>query len=103
MGPLQAAGSSGGLVNIRSEGEATDVEVLASMTMEEKQNVQAMMNNPDIYTDVARSLAPAVFGAEDIKKAVLLMLLGGVHKQTPEVGAVRCQCLPLRRSMSMAA
>ena len=83
---MQAASASGqGLVNIRPEGEPSEVEVLASMTTEEKQSVQNMMNNRNIYTDVARSLAPAVFGAEDIKKAVLLMLLGGVHKQTPEV------------------
>ena len=44
-----------------------------------------MMHNGSLYTDMARSLAPGVCGAEDIKKAVLLMLLGGVHKQTPEV------------------
>lgn len=60
------------------------------MTVEERQTVQNMMNNPNIYTDVARSLAPQVFGAEDIKKAVLLMLLGGVHKQTAEVGGASC-------------
>ncbi|KAK9808207.1 hypothetical protein WJX73_008679 [Symbiochloris irregularis] len=80
----QAAGTTGGMVNIRTEGEPTDLEVLATMTLEERQSVQNMMNNPNIYTDVARSLAPQVFGAEDIKKAVLLMLLGGVHKQTAE-------------------
>ena len=85
----QAAESAGGLVNIRPEGEASEVEVLAMMTTEERQCVQNMMNNPNIYTDVSRSLAPGVFGAEDIKKAVLLMLLGGVHKQTPEVRAHR--------------
>ena len=31
------------------------------------------------------ALAPGVFGHADVKKAVLLMLLGGVHKQTAEV------------------
>jgi DNA replication licensing factor MCM6 len=30
------------------------------------------------------SLAPGVFGAADVKKAMLLMLMGGVHKTTAE-------------------
>lgn len=49
-----------------------------------------MKENPQIYDALASSLAPGVFGHVDIKKAVLLMLLGGVHKQTAEV-SVRCR------------
>ena len=45
-----------------------------------------MKENGQIYEHLAKSLAPGVFGHLDIKKAILLMLLGGVHKQTVEVG-----------------
>ena len=44
-----------------------------------------MKDNGQIYEHLAKSLAPGVFGHLDIKKAILLMLLGGVHKQTIEV------------------
>jgi DNA replicative helicase MCM subunit Mcm2 (Cdc46/Mcm family) len=47
--------------------------------------VRAMKENGQIYEHLAASLAPGVFGHLDVKKAVLLMLLGGVHKQTAEV------------------
>ena len=31
-----------------------------------------------------RSIAPTVFGHDEIRRGILLMLFGGVHKQTPE-------------------
>ena len=51
--------------------------------------VLTMKDNGQIYEHLAKSLAPGVFGHLDIKKAILLMLLGGVHKQTVEVGLTR--------------
>ena len=48
-----------------------------------------MQASEHLYDDLARSLAPGVFGHVDIKKAILLMLLGGVHKQTSEVWTPR--------------
>ena len=36
--------------------------------------------NKDIYTALARSIAPEIFGMEDVKKALLLLLVGGVSK-----------------------
>jgi len=53
-----------------------------------------MKGNGQIYEHLAKSLAPGVFGHLDIKKAILLMLLGGVHKQTIEVGVCSEQYKP---------
>lgn len=43
-----------------------------------------MRNTPDFFNKIVDSIAPTVFGHHDIKRAILLMLLGGVHKVTHE-------------------
>ncbi|XP_023003527.1 DNA replication licensing factor MCM6 isoform X1 [Cucurbita maxima] len=53
-------------------------------TTEELDEVQRMRNTPDFFNRLIDSIAPAVFGHQDIKRAILLMLLGGVHKLTHE-------------------
>lgn len=35
---------------------------------------------PDFYEKLAGSLAPEIYGHEDIKKALLLLLVGGVDR-----------------------
>lgn len=44
-----------------------------------------LARGPVLFDDLARSICPAVFGCDNVKKAILLMLMGGVHKVTPEV------------------
>ena len=44
-----------------------------------------MKADPQIYERLAKSIAPGVYGHENVKRAILLMLFGGVHKQTAEV------------------
>eukprot|EP00162_Nutomonas_longa_P009406 comp19225_c0_seq1/m.35984 comp19225_c0_seq1/g.35984 ORF comp19225_c0_seq1/g.35984 comp19225_c0_seq1/m.35984 type:complete len:516 (+) comp19225_c0_seq1:2-1549(+) len=36
--------------------------------------------NPEIYSKLARSIAPEIFGHEDVKKALLLQMIGGVTR-----------------------
>lgn len=43
-----------------------------------------MRNTPDFFNKLVDSIAPTVFGHQDIKRAILLMLTGGVHKITHE-------------------
>ncbi len=43
-----------------------------------------MIDSKTNYEDLISSMAPTVFGHERIKEGLLLMLLGGVHKTTPE-------------------
>ncbi|KAG9079940.1 MCM DNA helicase complex subunit mcm6 [Ceratobasidium sp. 370] len=58
--------------------------MLDSLTQPEFDELQAMFNTPHIYSKLVESIAPAVYGHEIVKKGLLLQMLGGVHKQTPE-------------------
>ena len=65
------AGVAGG-ANIREEEGA---ELM--LTDEEAAEVEAMRSDPDLYKNLVASVAPAVYGSEDVKRGVLLMLFGG--------------------------
>lgn len=41
-----------------------------------------MREDKDIYLNLAKSIAPSICGHEEIKKGILLMLMGGVNKKT---------------------
>ncbi|XP_043690097.1 DNA replication licensing factor MCM6 [Telopea speciosissima] len=51
---------------------------------DELDEIQRMRNTPDFFNKLVDSIAPTVFGHQEIKRAILLMLLGGVHKVTHE-------------------
>ena len=94
----QSANQRDGMINIRSDEEQQPEELLASFDQHAQEDLGRMMEDPLIYTSLAKSLCPAVYGHESIKQAVLLMLFGGVHKTTREVsggweGGVLCNLL----------
>ena len=51
---------------------------------EEEEEFRSLKNIPDFFNKLVDSICPSVFGHQEIKRAVLLMLLGGVHKVTHE-------------------
>lgn len=51
---------------------------------EEEAEIHGMRNTPDFFNKIVDSIAPTIFGHQEIKRAILLMLLGGVHKFTHE-------------------
>eukprot|EP01022_Parablepharisma_sp_SALTPOND_P031329 TRINITY_DN795_c0_g1_i1.p2 TRINITY_DN795_c0_g1~~TRINITY_DN795_c0_g1_i1.p2 ORF type:complete len:490 (-),score=73.42 TRINITY_DN795_c0_g1_i1:3099-4568(-) len=77
---VQSQESRFGNINIRE----ADSEEAQNFTEEEKAKIMRMKNEPNLYTRMARSIAPSVFGHDEVKRGVLLMLFGGVNKQTPE-------------------
>ncbi|ORZ17062.1 DNA replication licensing factor mcm6 [Absidia repens] len=59
--------------------------VLNDLTPKELDDLKIMINTEDaIYSKLVGSIAPNVFGHETVKKGILLQMMGGVHKQTPE-------------------
>ncbi len=78
-----ARGGASGIM--AEEDESTpDAEYLNSLSEPEKAAFQAMASSPNLYGDLVRSVAPTIHGHDSIKKGLLLMLLGGVAKKTPD-------------------
>ncbi|CAN1225821.1 DNA replication licensing factor MCM6 [Linum grandiflorum] len=71
-------------VDIRNRKKDADEDESQQFTPEEKEEIQRMRHTPDFFNKLVDSVAPTVFGHQDIKRAILLMLLGGVHKFTHE-------------------
>ncbi|KAI9141201.1 MCM2/3/5 family-domain-containing protein, partial [Paraphysoderma sedebokerense] len=59
-------------------------EVLMEFTKDEIDELRTMVSNPQIYNALTKSIAPQVFGHDEIKRGILLQLMGGVHKTTSE-------------------
>ena len=76
---MGGGGAGGAGINIRDD-DATQ----HNLTEEEADEVNRMRGDPDLYGKLVNSVAPAVYGHADVKRAVLLMLFGGVHKRTEE-------------------
>jgi DNA replication licensing factor MCM7 len=48
-----------------------------------------LRNDPALYITLAQSIAPEIYGHEDVKKALLLLLVGGVTKVTGDGMKIR--------------
>ncbi|KAF7352478.1 DNA helicase [Mycena venus] len=76
-----------GATNIRGEedvGEDSYNAFLETLTEPEFDELKGMIDGDRIYDRLVASIAPTVYGHEIVKKGLLLQLMGGVHKQTPE-------------------
>ncbi len=47
---------------------------------EDERQILELSTDPNIYDNLARSIAPSIWGYEEIKKALVLQLFGGVRK-----------------------
>ncbi|KAH0536032.1 MCM DNA helicase complex subunit mcm6 [Glutinoglossum americanum] len=65
-------------------GDHAQEAFLQSLTVSEIQELKDMVHSDHIYSRLVNSLAPMVYGHEIVKKGLLLQLMGGVHKATPE-------------------
>jgi DNA replication licensing factor MCM7 len=50
---------------------------------------EALAADPQMYDRLARSLAPEIFGHVDVKKALLLLMVGGVNRTLPDGMKIR--------------
>ncbi|RMZ85799.1 hypothetical protein DV737_g382, partial [Chaetothyriales sp. CBS 132003] len=55
----------------------------ATITDTDVRNINKMSKRANIFAELSASLAPSIFGHAYVKKAILLMLLGGMEKNLP--------------------
>ncbi|MEI8330801.1 MAG: minichromosome maintenance protein MCM [Methanomicrobiales archaeon] len=57
---------------------------------EEAENVIiALSKNPMIYRMITHSVAPTIYGSDDVKQAIVLQLFGGIAKEMPDGSRLR--------------
>mmetsp|Transcript_57710 Transcript_57710/g.135451 ORF Transcript_57710/g.135451 Transcript_57710/m.135451 type:complete len:766 (+) Transcript_57710:89-2386(+) len=68
-----------GAAKMRDDSEEANV---SDMDDETVKKILRMSKTPNLYQRLVTSVCPTVFGHDEVKKGLLLMLLGGVHKKT---------------------
>ncbi|CAL9737248.1 DNA replication licensing factor Mcm7p [Monosporozyma servazzii] len=59
------------------------------MSSDMEQRVMDLVTEGDVYNRLAKSIAPEIFGNLDVKKALLLLLVGGVDKRVGDGMKIR--------------
>ncbi|KAK4998487.1 MCM DNA helicase complex subunit mcm6, partial [Elasticomyces elasticus] len=70
-------------------GEQAQKDYLDTLTQAEIDDLRRMVQMPNIFMRLVDSLAPMVYGHTVVKKGLLLQLMSGVSKVTPEGMALR--------------
>lgn len=52
-----------------------------SVTPQEEEELRSLASSTNVYASLARSVAPSIFGSDDLKKAITCLLFGGSRKR----------------------
>ena len=67
-----------------AEGAAASGSALPQLTSEDEDRILNLAKDPEIYAKISRSVGGAIYGVEDVKKAISCMLFGGSSKRLPD-------------------
>jgi len=56
---------------------------------EDEAQIRELSRDADIYRRIARSIAPTIYGTDDVKEAIALQLFGGIAKEMPDGSRLR--------------
>ena len=56
-----------------------------AVNMQEEEEFRRVSARPDVYDVIARSIAPSIYGSENMKKAIACLLFGGSRKRYEEL------------------
>jgi len=59
------------------------------ITDEDERAIMELKDQPDVYEKLIKSIAPSIYGYEEIKEAMILQLFSGVPKELPDESRVR--------------
>jgi len=68
-----------------SEKEFEDIKI----SEEDIKKIKSMANDPLIFEKLTQSIAPAIYGYDEIKQAIILQMFGGVEHRLPDKTKVR--------------
>lgn len=81
-------------IQIDSDGSSTTTATQSDSTIgssnflttriEEEEEFRRMAKQPDIYETICKSIAPSIYGFNDVKKAIACLLFGGSRKRLPD-------------------
>lgn len=60
-----------------------------TITEEDKKEIEEIAKSSDVYDRFIKSIAPSIYGYEDIKEAIVLQLFGGVQKERADGSKTR--------------
>lgn len=60
-----------------------------AITEEDEAEIKALARDPMIYKKITRSIAPTIYGTDDVKEAIALQLFGGIPKEMPDGSRLR--------------
>jgi DNA replication licensing factor MCM5 len=78
-------------VGVLSDEDGGGRSAITTFTPEEEARLKAIAADPDVLSRLAANVAPSIAGdyTDDIKKAIIYMLLGGRWKKLPDGGRLR--------------
>ena len=81
---LQVLGVRHGFESVDASGGSLSV-----FTTEEEEEFRELSRCDDIFARLTKSIAPSIYGSDDVKKAVACLLFGGARKELPDGARLR--------------
>uniref|UniRef100_A0A3Q2Z6F5 DNA replication licensing factor MCM5 n=1 Tax=Hippocampus comes TaxID=109280 RepID=A0A3Q2Z6F5_HIPCM len=72
------------VIGIQVDTEGAGRGATGSVSPQEEEELRTLAASPDVYTSLARSVAPSIYGSDDLKKAITCLLFGGSRKRLPD-------------------
>ncbi|XP_032442655.1 DNA replication licensing factor MCM5 [Xiphophorus hellerii] len=72
------------VVGIQMDTEGAGRGATGSVSPQEEEQLRSLAASPGIYGSLASSMAPSIYGSDDLKKAITCLLFGGSRKRLPD-------------------
>ncbi|XP_043956441.1 DNA replication licensing factor MCM5 [Gambusia affinis] len=72
------------VVGIQMDTEGAGRGATGSVSPQEEEQLRLLAASPGVYGSLASSVAPSIYGSDDLKKAITCLLFGGSRKRLPD-------------------